>query len=83
MPSRLDQLLHDARGPLNTISINAEVAKLLLQKSAPVADITATLQNIVRECQRCSEILQLIGNQCSNESGNGSGNESTAPASTP
>ena len=63
MPSRLDRLVHDARGPLNTISVNAEVARLLIQKSAPPEGILAAMQNILRECQRCNEILQMIGNE--------------------
>ncbi|MEY4641985.1 MAG: hypothetical protein RLZZ227_1979 [Pseudomonadota bacterium] len=60
MHNRVDQLLHDARGPLNTISVNAEVAKLLVQKSAPNESILAAMQNILRECQRCNDILQQI-----------------------
>lgn len=63
MPSRIDRLVHDARGPLNTISVNAEVARLLIQKSAPPDGILAAVQNILRECQRCNEILQMIGNE--------------------
>lgn len=62
MPNKIDQLLHDARGPLNTISINAEVASLLLQRSAPTDEVTVALSNILRECQRCNEILLQIGN---------------------
>jgi hypothetical protein len=63
MPSRIDRLVHDARGPLNTISVNAEVARLLIQKSAPPEGILTAMQNILRECQRCNEILQMIGNE--------------------
>jgi hypothetical protein len=62
MHSRIDRLVHDARGPLNTISVNAEVARLLIQKSAPPEGILTAMQNILRECQRCNEILQMIGN---------------------
>jgi hypothetical protein len=62
-PNRIDRLVHDARGPLNTISVNAEVARLLLQKSAPPEGILTAIQNILRECQRCNDILQLIGNE--------------------
>ena len=62
-PNRIDRLVHDARGPLNTISVNAEVARLLLQKSAPPDGILTALQNILRECQRCNDILQMIGNE--------------------
>jgi signal transduction histidine kinase len=63
MPNRIDRLVHDARGPLNTISVNAEVAKLLIQKAAPTEGVLAAMQNILRECQRCNDILQLIGNE--------------------
>ena len=63
MPNKLDRLVHDARGPLNTISVNAEVARLLVQKSAPPEGILTAMQNILRECQRCNEILQMINNE--------------------
>lgn len=63
MPNKLDRLVHDARGPLNTISVNAEVARLLIQKAAPPEGILTAMQNILRECQRCNEILQMIGNE--------------------
>lgn len=63
MRNRIDRLVHDARGPLNTISVNAEVAKLLIQKSAPPEGVLTAMQNILRECQRCNEILQMIGNE--------------------
>lgn len=57
MPSKTDRFLHDARGPLNTISINAELAKLLAQKSGAQAGIVQALDVILRECQRCNAIL--------------------------
>jgi hypothetical protein len=63
MHSKVDQLLHDARGPLNTISVNAEVAKLLVQKAGPNESILAAMQNILRECHRCNEILQQIAHE--------------------
>ena len=63
MPSRIDRLVHDARGPLNTISVNAEVARLLIQKSAPPEGILTAMQNILRECQQCSEIMQRIATE--------------------
>ncbi|MES2605454.1 MAG: histidine kinase [Pseudomonadota bacterium] len=71
MHSTIDRLLHDARGPLNTISVNAEVAKLLVRKPDQGEAIITAMQNILRECQRCSDILQTIGNSAS-------GNEMTA-----
>ena len=63
MPNKIDQLLHDARGPHNPIYINPEVATLLLQRSAPTDEVTIALWNILQECQRCNEILLRIGNE--------------------
>lgn len=61
MHSKTDQLIHDVRGPLNTISINAELAKLLAQKSGAADSISSALDVILRECQRCNGILQEFG----------------------
>lgn len=63
MPNRIEQLIHDARGPLNTISVNAEVAKLLIRKSGSTEGVLAAMQNILQECQRCDAILLRLGNE--------------------
>lgn len=63
MPNRIEQLIHDARGPLNTISVNAEVAKLLIQKPGSTEALLAAMQNILHECQRCNAILLRLGNE--------------------
>lgn len=60
MPSPIERLVHDARGPLNTIAINAEVAKLLVQQPNQSEAIVTALQNILRECKLCSDILQRM-----------------------
>lgn len=62
MPEKTRQFIHDARGPLNTISVNAELAKLLAQKSGANPGIVSALDVILRECQRCNTILQDFGN---------------------
>ena len=62
MPDKTRQFIHDARGPLNTISVNAELAKLLAQKSGANPGIISAIDVILRECQRCNTILQDFGN---------------------
>ena len=61
MRNRTERFLHDARGPLNTISVNAELAKLLAQKSGAGEPIVNALNIILAECQRCNVILYEFG----------------------
>ena len=56
----LAQCIHDARGPLNNISMQAELAKLVLQNDMPTDKAIAALDKIVLACQQCSEQLQKI-----------------------
>jgi signal transduction histidine kinase len=55
---RLDQLVHDARGPLNAIAMNAELAQLLSRAHHDPERLQQALRVVVRECQHCSQILQ-------------------------
>lgn len=48
-------LIHDIRNPLNTISINAELGKLTLQKSGDVQKAIQVFETILAECQLCSQ----------------------------
>ena len=56
--ARIDQLVHDARGPLNAIAMNAELAQLLIRGGNNPERLQQSLTVIVNECQRCSQILQ-------------------------
>lgn len=58
MRDRVDRLVHDARGPLNTIVVNAELAQLLQRSGGDPARLQQALAAIVRESQRCNQILQ-------------------------
>lgn len=55
---QLDRLVHDARGPLNAIAMNAELAQLLSRSGHSPERLQQALAVIVRECQHCSQILQ-------------------------
>lgn len=57
---QLDQLVHDARGPLNRISMNAELIKLVLENDMPKEKAIEALNKIISNCQQCSGALQKI-----------------------
>ena len=59
-PEPLNKLVHDARAPLNRISMNAELIKLVLENDMPVEKALAALDKIIVNCQACSDSLQLI-----------------------
>ena len=53
-------LIHDARGPLNRISMNAELIKLIVENDMPKEKAIEALNKIITACQDCSEKLQTI-----------------------
>lgn len=57
---QLNQLVHDARGPLNRISMNAELIKLVLENDMPKEKALEALNKIITNCQQCSDGLQKI-----------------------
>ncbi|MCF7519818.1 MULTISPECIES: hypothetical protein [Pseudoalteromonas] len=63
----LRQLVHDARAPLNRISMNAELVKLVLENDMPKDKALAALDKIIINCQQCSEQLQKISDTHSGE----------------
>lgn len=56
----LRKMVHDARAPLNRISMNAELVKLVLENDMPKEKALAALDKIIANCQQCSEQLQQI-----------------------
>ncbi len=59
----VNKLVHDARAPLNRMSMNAELIKLVLENDLPKEKGIAAVEKIVSACQECSEILRLISQQ--------------------
>jgi len=57
---QLNKLVHDARAPLNRISMNAELIKLVLENDMPKDKALDALDKIINNCQQCSESLQKI-----------------------
>ena len=56
----LRNMVHDARAPLNRISMNAELVKLVLENDMPKQKALEALNKIIANCQQCSEHLQEI-----------------------
>ena len=54
----LNKLVHDARAPLNRISMNAELIKLVLENDMPKQKALEALDKIIANCQDCSNSLQ-------------------------
>ena len=54
------KLIHDARRPLNNISMNAELVKLILENNMPKEKAFEALNSIITACQDCSQQLQTI-----------------------
>ena len=59
-PEPLNKLVHDARAPLNRISMNAELIKLVIENDMPKEKALEALNKIISNCQQCSESLQKI-----------------------
>ncbi|WP_040522482.1 hypothetical protein [Aliiglaciecola lipolytica] len=64
--SNLRTMIHDARGPLNRISMNAELVKLVLENDMPREKAIEALNKIIVACQDCSEKLQSISDSQKN-----------------
>lgn len=58
MDDAILSLIHDARNPLNNISINAELGRLALEAKQDSQKAIETFEVILKECKRCSAILE-------------------------
>ena len=59
-PTELQRLIHNVRGPLNSISMNAELGKMYIQEGKAPDSVMKTLDTIVRHCTACSAGLESL-----------------------
>tara|TARA_R110002050_G_scaffold191458_5_gene326238 strand:- start:3329 stop:3547 length:219 start_codon:yes stop_codon:yes gene_type:complete len=59
----INELIHDARAPLNRISMQAELIKLVLENNMPVEKALEATDKIINSCQECSQFLEVISNK--------------------
>ena len=59
-PVTTNSLIHDVRNPLNRISMQAEMVKLVLENDMPKEKALAALDKILVACQDGSAALQKL-----------------------
>jgi hypothetical protein len=59
----INELIHDARAPLNRISMQAELIKLVLENDMPREKALEAATKIINSCQECSQFLEQISNK--------------------
>ena len=60
MDGKKNRFVHDLRNPLNTISINAELGKLTLERTGDVRKAISIFETILAECRQCSHVLETL-----------------------
>lgn len=56
----LAKIIHDIRKPLNRISMQAELIKLVLENDLAKDKALAAVEQIIQSCQDCSSQLQQL-----------------------
>lgn len=56
----INTAIHEIRNPLNTIAMNAELAKLIIETQSDPAKAITALDAILRSCSLCSDRLQNL-----------------------
>lgn len=72
MDEETKKLIHDIRNPVNTISMNAELGKLCLERTQDVAKATEIFDIILRECRQCGEQVNALKNHLDDSTPNDS-----------
>jgi signal transduction histidine kinase len=60
MNGEKNRFVHDLRNPLNTISVNAELGKLTLERTGDIGKAISVFEVILSECRRCSDLLEAL-----------------------
>ncbi|MCF6436294.1 MULTISPECIES: histidine kinase dimerization/phospho-acceptor domain-containing protein [Pseudoalteromonas] len=61
--AKLDAIVHDARKPLNHISMNAELLKIMVDKSASPEEVKKIADQIILAAKECSATIQQMTQQ--------------------
>ncbi|QEY13346.1 MULTISPECIES: histidine kinase dimerization/phospho-acceptor domain-containing protein [unclassified Cellvibrio] len=60
MDGEKNRFVHDLRNPLNTISVNAELGKLTLERTGDIRKAISIFETILLECRQCSQLLETL-----------------------
>lgn len=58
MDDNKSQFIHDLRNPLNTISMNAELGKLTLERTGDIRKAIGIFEIIIAESRQCNHVLE-------------------------
>ena len=58
--NEINQTIHDIRKPLNGISMQAELIKILVESKADSALVLAAANKIISNAKQCSNMLQTL-----------------------
>ncbi|MCS4306943.1 signal transduction histidine kinase [Rheinheimera pacifica] len=58
--AELAKQVHDIRKPLNRISMQAELIKLVLENNLPPQKALEAVDKILHSCQDCSQLLEHL-----------------------
>jgi hypothetical protein len=58
--TELQRLIHNVRGPLNSISMNAELGKMYIQEGKTPESVLRALDTIVAQCAMCGSALESL-----------------------
>lgn len=62
MDDQKSQFVHNLRNPLNTISVNAELGRLTLERTGDIRKAISIFETILLECRQCSHLLDGLQN---------------------
>lgn len=62
MDGEKNRFIHDLRNPLNTISVNAELGKLTLERTGDIRKAISIFETILTECRQCNHVLNELKN---------------------
>lgn len=60
MDSEKNRFIHDLRNPLNTISVNAELGKLTLERTGDIRKAITIFEIIISESRQCNQLLEQL-----------------------
>lgn len=61
--SEFNNFIHSVRNPLNSISLHAELGKMLLDENASSEKIKHAFSVILEQCSSCEQILTEMRNR--------------------
>ncbi len=57
---KANSIIHDIRNPLNSIAMNAELGKLVLESGGDTTKAVCAFETILEACRTCSEQLVAL-----------------------